>query len=120
MRSKYAITGFLGLALASATSAEQAAPPRIDIILANFSFAPATLRLKSGQPVTLHFVNRGSSRHNYAAASFFGGAVPGGKVDLDKGESRDVTMTPKAGRYAVRCTHFLHTRLGMRGDIVVD
>lgn len=99
----------------------QTPPPRVDIVLANFSFTPAALHLKAGQPVTLHFVNQGSGGHNFSAPEFFraAGAVPGGKVDLAKGESRDVMLTPRAGHYDVRCTHFLHTSFGMKGTIDV-
>jgi plastocyanin len=99
------------------------AEPRADveIVLANFSFTPTTLRLKAGQPVTLHFVNRGSGGHNFAAPEFFAGvaSVRGGKVELAKGERRDVTLTPRAGTYQVRCTHFLHSGFGMKGTIIV-
>jgi plastocyanin len=98
------------------------APPRVEITLANFKFAPELIRLKAGQSVTLHFVNQGSGGHNFAAPEFFAGVagVKGGKIELGKGESRDVTMTPRAGTYAVRCTHFLHTSFGMKGSIVVQ
>lgn len=109
------------LALAALSlAAPAAAQERVDIVLANFSFTPAALHLKAGRPVVLHFVNKGSGGHNYAAPEFFGGAVPGGKVELDKGESRDVAITPRAGHYRVKCTHFLHTTFGMKGTIDVD
>lgn len=99
----------------------QASAPRVEIVLANFSFTPSALHLKAGQPVTLHFVNQGSGGHNFSAPEFFhaAGVVPGGKIDLKKGESRDVALTPRAGHYDVRCTHFLHTSFGMTGTIDV-
>lgn len=98
------------------------APPRVEIVLSNFAFTPETIRLKAGQPVTLHFVNDGSGGHNFAAPEFFKGVagVKGGKIELAKGESRDVTLTPRAGTYTVKCTHFLHTSFGMKGAIVVE
>jgi plastocyanin len=98
------------------------APLRVEIVLSNFKFAPEIIRLKAGQPVTLHFVNQGSGGHNFSAPKFFSGVpgVKGGKIELGKGESRDVTVTPRAGTYAVSCTHFLHTSFGMKGSIVVQ
>lgn len=98
------------------------APARVEIILSNFKFTPETIRLTAGQPVTLHFVNQGSGGHNFSAPEFFAGVtgVSGGKVELAKGESRDVTLTPRAGSYTVRCTHFLHTGFGMKGTVVVQ
>lgn len=105
------------------------APARTEIILADFSFTPASLHLKAGQPVTLHFVNRGSGGHNFAAPEFFAGAridpastaaVKRGKVELTKGASADVTLVPAKGRYPVHCSHLLHSGFGMKGDVVVD
>jgi plastocyanin len=97
-------------------------PQRVDIVLSNFKFAPETTRLKAGQPVTLHFINEGSGGHNFSAPELLSGVagVKGGKIELGKGETRDVTITPRAGTYAVRCTHFLHTSFGMKGAIIVE
>lgn len=110
------------------TSPVMAAPSaqRVEIILANFSFTPSHIHLRSGQPYLLHFVNQGSGGHNFAAKKFFdaaqisGAAPPKGTVELKKGESRDVSLVPAAGRYKVKCTHFLHSGFGMKGEILVD
>ena len=95
------------------------------------SFAPADLHLHAGQPVTIHFVNTGSGGHDFTAPEFFtaatmdaanrarvGGAK--GRVSLGKGESSDVTLTPRAGTYKAHCSHFMHSSFGMTGKIVVD
>ncbi|MBB6123798.1 cupredoxin domain-containing protein [Sphingobium subterraneum] len=125
-------TGRLGLGIAifamivpgvlGATGPER----RVDITLSNFRFAPDHVQLKAGEKVDLHFVNAGSGGHNFAAPEFFAAAqidAPGklkdGKVELRKGESTDVVLTPVRGDYPVRCTHFLHSGLGMKGDIAV-
>ncbi|PQM27933.1 copper-binding protein [Sphingopyxis lindanitolerans] len=111
------------------TAAE--APARVTVTLANFSFTPADLHLHAGQPVTIHFVNDGSGGHDFTAAEFFAAAtmdaanrarVDGakGRVSLGKGESRDVTLTPRAGTYKVHCSHFMHSTMGMTGKLVVD
>ncbi|UKK85471.1 cupredoxin domain-containing protein [Sphingopyxis sp. BSN-002] len=106
-------------------------PARVTVTLANFSFTPADLHLHAGQTVTIHFVNEGSGGHDFTAPEFFAAAamdaanrtrVEGGKgrVSLGKGESSDVTLTPKAGTYKVHCSHFGHSTLGMTGKVIVD
>ncbi|MCW0198809.1 cupredoxin domain-containing protein [Sphingopyxis sp.] len=111
------------------TAAE--APAKVTVTLANFSFTPSDLHLHAGQPVTIHFTNSGSGGHDFTAPEFFAAAtmdaanrarVEGakGRVALGKGESSDVTLTPKAGTYKAHCSHFMHSSLGMTGKVVVD
>jgi uncharacterized cupredoxin-like copper-binding protein len=119
---------FASLLLVAPASAETAA--RVDIILANFSFTPSAIMLKTGQPVTLHFENKGSGGHDFTAPQFFKAATmdaatrsklgPKGKVSLESGTSMDVTLTPKAGSYKAKCSHFLHAGFGMTGTITVS
>ena len=116
------------LALIGASPVTGAVPSveRVEIVLVNFSFRPSQIHLRSGQPYLLHFVNQGSGGHNFAAKKFFdaaqisGTVPPGGAIELKKGESQDVSLVPSAGRYKVKCTHFLHSGFGMKGEIVVD
>lgn len=118
------------LAIALPVTAAEA-PAKVTVSMANFSYTPADLHLHSGHPVTMHFVNNGSGGHDFTAEEFFatatmdaanrarvGGAK--GRVALDKGESIDVTLTPKAGTYKVHCSHFMHSTMGMTGKLVVD
>lgn len=102
---------------------------RVEVVLSNFKFAPASIHLKAGAPVTLHLVNQASGGHNFAAPEFFRAAtidpasarsVAKGAVELKKGQTLDIRLTPRAGHYALRCTHFLHTGFGMKGEVVVD
>lgn len=123
--SLFAATALLLVAPASADSAK-----RVDITLANFSFTPSAIALKAGQPVTLHLENRGSGGHDFTAPQFFKAAAMDaatraklgkkGRIDLSAGESADVTLTPKAGTYKVKCGHFLHAGFGMTGTIIVN
>lgn len=122
-----------GLCLCSAASSvplsAEPGPQSTRIVLANFSFTPADLQLDSGKPVVLHFVNEGSGGHNFVAPEFFAAAQMDeatrarlgrkGVVELAKGESLDVALTPVAGAYKVKCTHFLHAGFGMTGTITV-
>jgi plastocyanin len=107
----------------------QPAPARVDVVLADFSFTPSIINLAANRPVTLHLVNRGSGGHNFVARQFFAAAAidPGsarkpvkGTIELKKGASADVTLTPRAGQYDVHCSHFLHSSFGMTGSIVVE
>lgn len=116
------------LAVTAPTSAQNTA--KVDITLTNFSFTPSAIALKAGKPVTLHFENRGSGGHDFTAPEFFkAAAMEGatraklgkkGRIELDGGTSADVTLTPKAGIYKVKCGHFLHAGFGMTGTITVN
>lgn len=102
----------------------------VDIVLSDFAFTPQNLRLHHGQVYQLRLMNRGSGAHNLAAPEFFaaaqinpgdGAAVSGGRIEVGKGETRTVRLTPvAAGRYGMTCTHFLHASFGMTGSITVD
>ena len=122
-----------GLSLAASTGpashAAETGPESARIVLANFSFTPSDLHLNAGKPVVLHFVNEGSGGHNFVAPEFFAAASMDdatrgrlrkkGAVELAKGESVDVTLTPRSGNYEAKCTHFLHAGFGMKGTITV-
>src|SRR4051794_39633663 len=91
-------------ALAPIASAQaQPATQRIDVW--NFGFAPHPIHLAAGRPVTLAFVNRSGSSHDFTAHAFFAsaaitaGAAPGGEIDLPAGATRTVTLVPRAGTY---------------------
>lgn len=122
------LAAFMALALSAPVTAAEA-PAKVTVTLANFSFSPADLHLHSGHPVTIHFVNEGSGGHDFTAEEFFTAAtmdaanrarVAKRRVSLGKGESSDVTLTPRAGTYKVHCSHFGHSALGMTGRVVVD
>ena len=101
---------------------------RVDVTLASFKFAPATIRLHHGQRYVLRLTNSAGSGHDFAAETFFAAAqlepdspVRKGAIEVDGGEAKSVAFTaPAAGRYPVHCTHFMHGALGMKGEIVVD
>lgn len=114
------------LGASPAMAASSITAERIEIVLSNFAFTPSVIHLHQGRPYLLHFVNQGSGGHNFAAKNFFaaahvsGAAPASGVVELGKGEERNVSLIPAAGEYKVKCTHFLHSGLGMKGKIVVD
>ena len=104
---------------------------RIDIDLANFKYTPSRIVLRHGQPYVLHFANRASGGHDFAAKSFFASAqvkasdrayLSGGKVQLAGGESRDVRLVAPtaAAVFEAHCSHFMHETFGMKGEIAVQ
>ena len=122
MFARAAVAAF-SLGLATAALAQ---PASQTIDLANFSFSPNPIHLAAGRPVTLTFVNRSGSGHDFTAKAFFAGsrtlagAAPGGKIELRGGETKTITLVPSAGTYEVHCSHFLHTSFGMTDQIVVN
>ena len=124
---------FAALLFVSTTLAAQnidwARATRSEVRLSSFDFTPQEIRLRAGQPVVLHLVNSGGGGHNFAAREFFAaatlrpedrGSVRNGVVEVAGNAARDVALVPRAGRYRLRCTHTLHTALGMSGTIIVE
>lgn len=113
------------LLLATAAPA-QPTPPVQTINLVSYSYSPTPIRLHAGQPVTLLFVNRSGSGHDFTARSFFrsarilAGRVGDGEVELRGGQSASVTLIPVAGRYSVHCSHPFHKMFGMSSTILVQ
>ena len=103
-----------------------AQPPVYTVNVASFSFAPKPILLKSGQAVTLTFVNGSGNGHDFTAKEFFAastisaGAAPGGKIDLAPHETKSITLIPRLGTYQAHCSHFLHASMGMTNTIVVN
>ena len=91
----------------------------------SYGFAPRPIYLAAGRPVTLTFVNRSGSSHDFVARRFFAnatitsGRVENGEVDLRPHETVSVTLVPRAGTYHAHCSHFFHKPLGMSDTIIV-
>lgn len=117
---------FFALCLLAPLPALAQPPQTVEVRLSNFSFAPETIALTAGRPVTLHLVNTGGGGHNFSAPQFFAastgvsGPVHAGTVDVPGHQSVDITLTPSRGSYRLRCTHTMHSTLGMHGTITVE
>jgi plastocyanin len=104
----------------------QAQPATQTINVVSFSFAPKPIHLAAGRPVTLTFVNRSGSGHDFTAPRFFSsariiaGSAPGGEIDLAPHQTRSITLVPSAGTYGAHCSHFMHKQFGMSDTILVD
>ena len=107
------------LALASPAPPQ---PTQLTVTLSNFEYTPRQIRLVEGRPYVLTLVNRAPRKHNFVAPAFFAAAGQRrAAVEVRPGGSVDVAVTaPAAGRYPVKCTHFAHALLGMKGEILVD
>lgn len=122
-----ASAALLTLALTPATAIAQgpvAAPVRT-VDLQSYSYAPTPIQLAAGKAVTLQFVNRSGSGHDFTAKEFFAaarivsGRVHDGEVELRPGQAKTVTLIPAAGTYKVHCGHPFHSMLGMKSTIIV-
>jgi len=104
----------------------QPAATQLTVTVWSFGFAPHPLHLRAGQPVTLTFVNRSGSSHDFSARGFFAnsrilnGSAEDGEIDLPGRAVRSVTVVPRAGSYSAHCSHFMHKQMGMQDSILVD
>ena len=114
------------LALSPAATVASQTPAAVQTIdLVSFAYRPTPIVLRAGQPVTLLFVNRARSSHDFTAPAFFrsarmlSGLVPRGEVALRGGQRASVTLVPRAGRYRVHCGRPFHKMMGMQTTIFV-
>jgi plastocyanin len=120
--SRLAAVAALSLAFGAPLPAQ---PAGQTILVWSYGFSPRPIHLRAGQPVTLTFVNRSGSSHDFVARSFFAssrilsGDVMDGMVDLRGGETKSVRLIPRAGTYGAHCSHFFHKQLGMSDEIIV-
>ena len=127
-----AAAAVLWLALPVSTMAQEtdwSTAPTVTVTLSSFDYTPATIRLRAGEPVILRLVNTSGKGHDFSAPEFFAAAVvrpqdrallAKGKIELGGHVAREVALRPAAGRYRLRCTHFMHSAFGMKGEIVVE
>lgn len=117
------------LAVAPPSAVSDKSVATVNVSLANFRFAPRTIRLEQGRPYLLRLTNQAGGGHNFVARDFFAAAsldaasrvkVREGGVEMPARGAVDIRLTaPPRGRYKLRCTHFMHRRFGMTGEIIV-
>lgn len=126
MRSFFLASAAMFSMASVAFAQESPVPPTVEVKLSSFSFEPATIHLKSGEPIILHLVNTGSGGHNFTAPEFFAtaggvsGPVHKGVVEVGGHKAVDIRLTPAHGAYHLRCSHTFHTTFGMHGEIDVQ
>ena len=119
---------FLILVVLALPAAAQSPPATVEVRLSSFDYTPGVIRLRAGEAVTLRLVNSSGGGHNFSAPAFFAAAhlLPGanapvhdGTVEVRSRQAVTVRLVPARGTYRLRCTHTLHSTLGMRGQIIV-
>jgi len=96
---KNALTAVVCLLYAS-SAAEASEPQKIDIVASRFSYSPAEITLKRGQPVTLVF---------HSTDVTHGLTIPelGITAEIRKGKDTEITMTPsRSGEFTGKCAYF--------------
>ena len=122
----------LTLALIAIATPSIAAPaPRpttVAVRMQDRKFTPQIIRMKGGRPTRLLLTNRDRTEHDFYAPAFFGsarmsprdvGALSKNRVNVRSGETRVITLTPRAGHYGVKSTKALDVASGMQGQILV-
>ncbi|MDP8914050.1 MAG: cupredoxin domain-containing protein [Pseudomonadota bacterium] len=124
----------LSFSLLSLAAPAQAAPDwraarEYEVLLSSFDIQPQSISLKAGEPVRLRLINNSTISHSFSAKDFFSSGevrprdkklVSSGKVDIGPGNTREVLIVPKAGRYSARCANLFHRVMGMSARIIVE
>ncbi len=117
--------------IAVATPAIAASAPRpatVAVHMRDRKFTPQIIQMKAGQPTRLLLTNRDRTEHDFYAPAFFGsarmgprdlGALSKNRINVRSGETRAITLTPRAGHYDVKSTKALDVASGMQGQILV-
>jgi uncharacterized cupredoxin-like copper-binding protein len=119
-----------GAGAANAQPADWSHAQTLNVALTDFAFTPKVLHLHRNTAYRLHLVNSTGKGHDFAAYELFESAqvAPGdkakiddGKIEVSKHAAVDVRFIPtRAGTFKVKCTHPLHSMLGMTGEVVVN
>jgi plastocyanin len=120
--TRFAAAAAVSLVVAAPAAAQ---PSQLVIQVWSFGFAPHPIQLAAGRPVTLTFINRSGSGHDFTAPGFFQHAriisgPRGDEVELRPHESKSITLIPERGTYQAHCSHFMHKQLGMNDYIIVN
>ncbi len=100
-----------------------------DVLLSSFDIQPAPIQLRAGEPLRLRLINNSVEPHSFSAGGFFRASeirsreralVAGGTVTVRPGETREILLVPRAGRYVARCPNLFHRIMGMSARIVVE
>ena len=88
---------------------------KIEVMAKEFSFTPAKLTLKAGQPSTIALKNTGSIEHDLTVddADF--------KLSVTSGKTGDKALKiDKPGTYEFHCSVAGHKDAGMKGELTVE
>jgi plastocyanin len=114
--------------LAAGIAAPSVAQSTAPVELSNFKFTPQQVNLRAGVSTILQLHNSSSGGHSFSAPAFFAaaqvdaasaGLIHDGKIDVPAHGTVQVALTPRAGQYALKCSHLFHSSFGMKGTIAV-
>ncbi len=129
MRSLLLSFSLLSLAAPAQAAPDWRAAREYEVLLSSFDIQPQSISLKAGEPVRLRLINNSTISHSFSAKDFFSSGevrprdkklVSSGKVDIGPGNTREVLIVPKAGRYSARCANLFHRVMGMSARIIVE
>jgi uncharacterized cupredoxin-like copper-binding protein len=129
MRALFVLTLLLLTASPAAAAPDWRQAREYDVLLSSFDIEPRTMSFRAGEPLRLRLINNSVEPHSFSAEGFFAAGevrererslVRGGSVTVAPGETREVLIVPKAGRYSARCGNLFHRIMGMSARIVVE
>jgi uncharacterized cupredoxin-like copper-binding protein len=99
----------------SAPSAVGGGGSKIEVTGKEFSYTPAKLTLKAGQPSTIALKNTGSIEHDLTLDE------AGFKLSVTSGQTADKELkVDKPGTYEFHCSVAGHKDAGMKGELTVE
>jgi len=101
----------------SATTAAGGGGPgsTVEVVAKEFSFTPAKLTLKAGQPSTITLKNTGSIEHDMTVGD------AGFKLTVTSGKTGNKELKlDKPGTYEFHCSVAGHKDAGMKGELTVE
>ncbi len=88
---------------------------KIEVLAKEFSFTPAKLTVKAGQPATIALKNIGTIEHDFTVDD------AGFKLAVTAGKTGDKELKlDKPGTYEFHCTVAGHKDAGMKGELTVE
>jgi len=100
-----------------------------EILLSSYDIQPETMHFRAGEPLRLRLINNSNETHVFAARQFFGSSdvrprerklLSGGAVKVAPGETLEIVLVPRSGRYRAGSTSLFSRLMGMRARILVD
>ena len=98
---------------ASKAPAPAAAGPVLEVVGAEYSFAPTALKASAGK-TTIRLVNKGVVEHDFTIDAL---KV---KIEAQAGKTAEATVDLKPGTYKTTCTVPGHLQSGMAGTLTVS
>lgn len=90
--------------------------PAVELVATDFKFDQSTLNVDAAGKTTFRLTNDGGTAH---ALEIEGQGIEEETDEIEPGESAEVTVDLKDGRYEFYCPVSNHRELGMEGTLVV-